>query len=291
MGIVYLARQTELNRLVAIKMINKNIHTSPEYLQRFAIEAKAAGKLNHPHIVEIYDVGRVGNFPYLAFEYMDGGTLLEKIREKPLEPIDAASLLVPVAQAVHYAHNKSVIHRDLKPSNILLTVDGVPKVSDFGLAKDLESEHQPSISGDIIGTPNYMAPEQAMQEDQIGHAVDIYALGAILYCALTGRPPFVGTKQSDVLIQVVSKDPVSPRTLQPTIPIDLETICLKCLQRDPKARYETAQDLANDLSLFLNGEPIKARPVGSLSERFVGADASHDKPYWLARCVCWRALS
>ncbi len=281
MGVVYKAWQKGLNRTVALKMLLGGVHSSPSELRRFQTEAEAAARLQHPNIVQIYDVGEVDGRPFLALEYVDGGSLSQRLDGNPQEPRTAAALVETLARAMHYAHERGVVHRDLKPANILLVggggwrVEGErqpsstlhpppstlhPKITDFGLAKRIDIDAGQTNTGAVLGTPSYMAPEQAGGRlDEIGPATDVYALGAILYDLLTGRPPFKGTTLADTLEQVRSVEPVSPVRLQPHVPRDLETVCLKCLHKEPTRRYTTAQALAEDLNRFLAGEPVRAR--------------------------------
>jgi serine/threonine protein kinase len=280
MGIVYKARQVKLNRLVAIKMILAGAHARPDQLHRFRIEAEAIAQLRHPNIVQIYEVGEHAGQPYFSMEFIDGGSLALRLTKTVLPPIQAAELVATLAEAIQAAHKRGIIHRDLKPANVLLGVVGcqlsvvreelttdnwqlktVPKITDFGLAK-LQGEPGQTQSGAIMGTPSYIAPEQAEGKNkQIGPAVDVYALGAILYETLTGRPPFQGASTLETLEQVRYLEPVPPSRLQPKLPSDLETICLKCLEKDPRKRFDSAQALADDLHRFLAGEPITARPT------------------------------
>jgi WD40 repeat protein/tRNA A-37 threonylcarbamoyl transferase component Bud32 len=272
MAVVYKARHLELNRLVALKLILAGAHAGTEALGRFRIEAEAVARLHHPHVVQIYEVGEAEGRPYLALEFMEGGSLAQKVAGMPLPPRSAAELLQTLAHAVHAAHQRGIVHRDLKPANVLLTADGTPKISDFGLAKQLDSQEGAETSGPafqtrtgaILGTPSYMAPEQAAgQSKAIGPAADVYALGATLYELLTGQPPFRGPTMLDTLDQVRSQEPVPPRRLQPTVPRDLESICLKCLAKETGNRYASADQLAGELRRYLNGEPLLlTRPVG-----------------------------
>jgi serine/threonine protein kinase len=262
MGIVYKARQVSLNRIVALKMILSGEHVRPDALQRFYSEAKAVARLQHPNIVQIYEIGHSGAHPYFSLEYLEGGSLQEQLARISQTPHQAAQLMETLARAVYYAHRQGIIHRDLKPANSLLAADGTPKITDFGLAKQVEDDSSQTRTGAILGTPAYMAPEQAQGGGRaIGPAVDIYALGAVLYDLLTGRPPFEGITVLDTLQMVQFKDPVPPQRHQPSIPADLQTICLKCLHKAPARRYLTAQDLADDLRRFLDGQPIQARPT------------------------------
>jgi serine/threonine protein kinase len=265
MGVVYLARHAGLNRLVALKMILSRQHLQAELLTRFRAEAEVVARLKHPNIIQIYDIGEVDDCPYLSLEYVDGGSLSSQFNGTPRSPQSAAELVSVLAGAVHAAHQGGVVHRDLKPANILLTASGEPKIADFGLAKQIEDQSSQTVSGSILGTPSYMAPEQADGRIRdIGPRADTYSLGAILYEALTGRPPFRGASVLDTLEQVRTQEPVTPSSLQPKTPRDLETICLKCLQKEPARRYESAQALADDLRRFLNHEPIQARSVTAL---------------------------
>ncbi len=266
MGIVYRARQTGLKRLVALKMI-LGAHASGTDLERFRTEAEAVARLQHPNIVQIHEVGEYDGRPFFSLEFCPGGSLNLRLRATPQPPREAARLVEVLARALHAAHQAGIIHRDLKPANVLLTADGTLKVSDFGLAKKLDDENGQTRSGSILGTPSYMAPEQAEGKTRaVRPTADIYALGAILYEALTGRPPFHGATFWETIEQVRSQEPVPPSRLQPKTPRDLETICLKCLQKDPGKRYATAEALAEDLRHFQMGEPIRARPI-SVVER------------------------
>jgi tetratricopeptide (TPR) repeat protein len=266
MGVVYRARQVRLKRLVALKMILAGPQAGEQHLARFRSEAELVARLAHPNIVQIYEVGDHNRLPYLALEFVGGGGLDRRLAGTPLEPRAAAGLLEPLAQATHFAHTKGVIHRDLKPANVLLAEDGAPKITDFGLAKQLDGDRGATQSGAIVGTPSYMAPEQASGKvKEVGPAADVYALGAILYEALTGRPPFKGTTPLATLELVLTQEPVAPRRLQPAVPRDLETICLKCLNKEPHHRYASALTLAEDLHRFLGGESIQARPAPVLA--------------------------
>jgi WD40 repeat protein/serine/threonine protein kinase len=311
MGVVYRARQVGLNRPVALKMILAGAHAGADQLARFKGEAEAVARLQHPNIVQIYEIGDLEGRPYFSLELVEGGSLEKHLGGKPLPPREAAQLLETLARTVHYAHQHGVIHRDLKPANVLLAPnpkqtamtkkedpkpqggpvsdsatsdsgivsdfgfrisDFVPKVTDFGLAKRLDpvsgenaSRAGATRTGAVMGTPSYMAPEQASaKRHEVGPATDIYALGAILYEAVTGRPPFLAATPLETLMQVALEEPARPSQLQPRLSRDLETICLKCLQKEPRKRYASAEALADDLHRFLSGEPIVARPVGRL---------------------------
>lgn len=267
MGVVYRARQMALDRTVALKMILSGQHARTKELQRFQAEAKNIARLQHPNIVQIYEVGEAAGLPYIALEFVAGGTLSNKIARDPQPPRYAAEIVEALARAMHYAHERGIVHRDLKPANILLDEQGHPKVTDFGVAKSLEFESGATQTGQVLGTPSYMAPEQAAgASNRVGAAVDIYALGATLYDLLTGRPPFNGSSVLDTLELVRTREPVPPNQLAGNIPRDLETIALKCLQKDPSRRYESAAMLADDLRRFLDGRPIVARPVGSVEK-------------------------
>jgi tetratricopeptide (TPR) repeat protein len=273
MGVVYLARQLRLNRPVALKM--PPVGLGVEEWLRFRIEAEAAARLQHSHIVQVHETGEQEGRPYLVMELVEGGSLAQKLAQAPLAARPAAELVEQLARAVHYAHERGVIHRDLKPANVLLAADGTPKVTDFGLARRLSqaSGSVPRLSGvrtqtgAILGTPCYMAPEQAAgRGKEAGPATDVYALGAILYECLTGRPPFRGATALETTEQVLRDDPVPPRKLQPGVPRDLETVCLKCLAKEPPRRYARAADLADDLRRHLEGKSVAARRA-SAAER------------------------
>src|SRR5512140_722834 len=262
MGVVYKARQVSLDRLVAVKMLLFGPLASPEYVQRFRTEATAAGSLHHPNIVSIVEVGIHQGQHYLVMDFVNGPPLSRLVTGQPLPARRAAGYVQTIAAAIHYAHERGVLHRDLKPSNVLLDENDQPKVTDFGLAKRLEKDTELTLSGQVLGSPSYMAPEQAAaQRGLVGKRSDIYSLGAILYHLLTGRAPFVAATVAETLQQVQTTEPVSPTILNPHLPRDLKTICLKCLEKQPARRYQTAQELAEELSRWLRGEPIRARPV------------------------------
>ena len=272
MGVVYKAWQYRLQRTVALKMILSGSFAGPQELDRFRAEAMAIARLHHPHLLSIYDIGETNHLPFYAMEYMEGGSLSCRLNGQPIAPRIAAGLVRNLAQAMDYAHKNGIVHRDLKPANILVTGDKdtpleqtIAKITDFGIAKHLHQDSNYTKTGDILGTPNYMAPEQAMgRSAQIGPAADVYSLGAILYELLTGRPPFDGDNSADVLILVTMEEPERPSYWTRSIPRDVETICLKCLEKDPAKRYASAAALADDLGRFLHSEPIQAKPASLL---------------------------
>jgi tetratricopeptide (TPR) repeat protein len=262
MGVVYLARHRQLDRLVALKMVLAGEFAAPAVLARFRAEARAAARLLHPGIVQLFEVGEQAGRPFVALEYVSGGSLARRLAAAPLPARAAARLVEALARAMEAAHERGIVHRDLKPSNVLLTTDGNPKVTDFGLAKALGADSGLTRSESILGSPSYMAPEQAEgRAKQVGPAADIYSLGTILYEGITGRPPFKSATALETLEQVKTAEPVPPGRLVPGVPRDLETICLTCLLKEPIRRYPTAAALADDLERFLRGEPIRARPV------------------------------
>ncbi|HEV3257250.1 MAG TPA: serine/threonine-protein kinase, partial [Gemmataceae bacterium] len=263
MGVVYRAHHLALQRLVALKVTLAGAHAASEELVRFRTEAEAVARLQHPNIVQIFEVGEHGGLPYCALEFVDSGSLAQQLAGTPLPPRRAAELVRTLAGAIHAAHEKGIVHRDLKPNNVLLTAHGTPKITDFGLAKKLDAATGQTATGAVMGTPSYMAPEQATGQGKgVGPAADIYALGAILYEVLTGRPPFKAATPLETMRQVVDEEPVPPQQFQSKVPRDLETICLKCLRKEPAHRYASALALADELKRFLHGEPIQARPVG-----------------------------
>ncbi len=265
MGVVYRARQVRLNRPCALKMVLAGAHANPQANARFLTEAQAIARLHHPHIVQIYSIGEVDGLPYVELEYVEGGGLDRQLDGTPWPAKRAARLVEQLALGIAEAHSQDIVHRDLKPANVLMTGSGAPKISDFGLAKLLGSDSDLTRSESILGTPSYMSPEQAGGKiREVGPASDEYSLGAILYELLVGRPPFRGTTILETLEQVKNAEPVPPSRLVPGLPHDVETICLKCLQKDPARRYEGAAALAEDLRRFVAGEPILARPIGGL---------------------------
>jgi WD40 repeat protein/serine/threonine protein kinase len=268
MGVVYRARQISLNRVVAIKMLLFGKFASEQFVNRFRCEAQAAARLQHPNIVAIHEVGQHQGQDYFTMEYVDGKDLAELTREQVLPAARAARYLQQLAEAIHYAHTRGILHRDLKPSNVLIDANDQPRITDFGIAKRLTdtralggTAHQ-TEPGQVLGSPGFMPPEQAGERPLAsGPSNDVYSLGALLFSLLTGRPPFVAETLEGILLQVLQAQPVSPRMLNPGVPRDLETICLKCLEKEPRKRYSTAQELADDLSRFLRGVPISARPL------------------------------
>jgi eukaryotic-like serine/threonine-protein kinase len=265
MGVVYKAWHLRLHRPVAMKMLLAGAYAQPQELERFLREAETVAGLRHPNIVQVHEAGDVEGRPYFTMEFVEGGSLAQQLAGTPQPALQAAALVATVSEAVHAAHQRGIVHRDLKPGNILLTADGTLKLTDFGLARRLEGTASLTQSGVPVGTPSYMAPEQAESKGRaVGPAADTYALGAILYELLTGRPPFRAETAAETLRHVVSQDPVPPSRLNAAVPRDVETICLKCLEKDPERRYPSAAALAEDLHRFGRNEPIVARPVGPL---------------------------
>ena len=269
MGVVYRARQVSLNRIVAVKMILRGGLAGADELARFHKEAEAAAHLKHPNIVGIHEVGEHDGHHFFSMELVEGRSLSALVREGPLPANQAARYVEQIARAVHYAHEQGVLHRDLKPSNVLVDANDEPHVTDFGLAKrlsnpELETRNpELTLTGMVMGTPSFMPPEQAAPwHDQIGPRSDVYSLGAILYHLITGRPPFAGPDPRSILNQVLNNEVIAARLLNPAVPRDLETICLKCLEKEPRQRYASAQALADDLGRYLKGEPVHARAVG-----------------------------
>jgi serine/threonine-protein kinase len=263
MGVVYRARHLRLGRLVALKMALADSCAGPNERERFRQEAEAVAALRHPNLVQVYDAGDCAGRPFFTMELIDGGSLAQRLAGTPQPAHQAAALLATLAEAMHAAHQGGIVHRDLKPANILLTIDGTPKIADFGLARRLEGGAGLTLSGVTLGTPSYMAPEQARgQSRAVGPAVDVYALGAILYELLTGRPPFRAATPTETVLLVIDQEPVPPARLNAKVPRDLETVCLKCLQKEPHRRYAGAAALADDLRRFGEGRPIRARPLG-----------------------------
>lgn len=263
MGIVYRARQVSLDRIVAVKMLLAGPLAGKDFVQRFRTEAAAAASLQHPNIVAIHEVGFAQGQHFFAMDFVEGLTLAQLVAKGPLPPRQAATYLETVAEAIQFAHDRNVLHRDLKPSNVLIdSATDQPRVTDFGLAKRLEAETDLTLSGQLLGSPNYMSPEQAKaKRGTVGKHSDVYSLGAILYHLLTGRPPFQGETLTEVLRQLADTDPLAPHLLIPRVPSDLETICVKCLEKEPTKRYASALELAEELGRFLRHEPIRARPI------------------------------
>jgi len=279
MGVVFRAWQKSLKRLVAVKLLLGGQNADEHARKRFRREAEAVAALNHPNIVAIYEIGEAGGQLYFAMELVEGRNLADLTREKQFSARDAALLLKATAEAVHFAHQHHMLHRDLKPSNILVDSLGKPHITDFGLAKQIAGGADLTLTGQVLGTPNYMPPEQAdPSRGPVTEAGDIYSLGAILYHLLTGRPPFLADSLTQTLRKVIESEPVSPRVLNPAIPRDLATICAKCLEKDANRRYQSAQVLANELQRFLNGEPIHARPISPAARLYRWG---HRNP-WLA---------
>jgi serine/threonine protein kinase len=292
MGVVYKARQTALKRIVALKMVLAGPGAAGHALARFRAEAEAVARLQHPNIVQIYEIGEHNHGPYFSLEYVEGGSLAERLARGALSVPEAARLVQVLAGAVQYAHEQGIVHRDLKPANVLMGVGSgqsavgnkkgnsaslsaslstahcplsTVKIADFGLAKHLDNPSGQTKTDAVLGTPSYMAPEQAMSRNrEVGPPADVYSLGAMLYEALTGRPPFRGETSLETLMQTASEEAKPPSRLQPKVPRDLDTICLKCLEKDPRKRYPSAHALAEDLRRFLANEPIHARPIGPM---------------------------
>ncbi len=265
MGIVYRARQESLNREVAIKMILSGELADEEAVARFHAEAEAAANLQHPNIVAIHEIGEHEGQHYFSMALVEGKSLAEMVRERPLSPKRAATYVRQIAEAIHYAHGEGTLHRDLKPPNVLIDGDDQPQITDFGLAKRLGAGPSQTLTGAAVGTPSYMPPEQAAgRHGSVGPASDVYALGALLYELLTGRPPFRADSPVQTLIQVLEHEPAAPRAVNPSVPPDLETISLKCLDKRPSHRYPSAQELADDLGRYLARKPIVARPASRL---------------------------
>src|ERR1043165_1727531 len=265
MGVVFKAKHLKLKRPVALKMLLAGAYAVAEELARFRREAEAVATLKHPNIVQVYDAGEVSGRPYFTMEFVEGGTLAHHITSSLFPPRRAAEVVATLASAVQFAHKSGFIHRDIKPVNVLMAEDGTPKITDFGLVRLIDAGAEITHTGARLGTPAYMAPEQASGNvNAVGPAVDIYALGVLLYEMLTGHPPLEGNSPSETLNKILSEDPAPPSRMNRDVPRDLETICLKCLQKNPARRYASAQDVADDLHRFLDGKPVVARPIGLL---------------------------
>ncbi len=265
MGVVYRARQVSLNRIVAVKMLLFGKFSSDEFVKRFHTEAEAAASLQHPNIVAIHEVGEQDGQHYFSMDYVAGKNLADLVRDNPLPAKRAAGYIRTIAEAIHYAHQRGILHRDLKPSNVLIDEFDQPRITDFGLAKQLNADAELTATGQVLGSPNYMPPEQAdAKRGALGTHGDVYSLGAILYHLLTGRSPFLAETLEDTMRQLLNNEPVAPRSLNASVPRDLETICLKCLEKEPKRRYSSALKLADDLGRWLRYEPVVARPLSNL---------------------------
>jgi serine/threonine protein kinase len=287
MGVVYKARQADLDRIVAVKMMLSGSVSSDEEVQRFRTEAEAAARLQHAHIVKVYEVGEIDGRCFYSMEYIEGPSLAKRLASGPLPCRDAARYLTFIAHAVHHAHKNGILHRDLKPSNILLDAEGHPHVTDFGLAKKLDTDSGGTRTGAVMGTPSYMSPEQAAgRVRELSARSDVYSLGAVLYELLTGRPPFRSESAVDTILHVLERDPAPPRMLNPKVDRDLETICLKCLEKLPQHRYESAEALAVDLERYLKGDSIQARSFNVLDR--IGRTLERDQH--LAEFFTWGNL-
>ncbi|MGE5213222.1 MAG: protein kinase domain-containing protein, partial [Nitrospirota bacterium] len=264
-GVVYRARQKSLNRIVALKIIGLGHWATKAHVKRFRLEAEAAARLDHPFIVPIHEIGQSNGSCYFSMQLVEGGQLDQVIKGEPMPSRLAAEMIAKLARTVHHAHQRGILHRDIKPGNILLDAKGDPHLTDFGLARLLETESSVTRTTETLGTPSYMAPEQAGGEQaQLSNAIDVYGLGAVLYQLLTGHPPFLGKTTYETIRQVLDTDPRQPRLLNPKVDRDLSTICLKCLEKDPRQRYTSALALAEDLEHWLRHEPTQARRAGIL---------------------------
>jgi serine/threonine-protein kinase len=277
MGVVSRAREVNRGRVVALKRILRGAEATSQDIERFRVETQAASRLAHPNVVPVFHVGECDDQPFFTMQYVEGTTLARKLVDGPMPAADAARLLVPVCRAIHYAHERGVIHRDLKPSNILIDLQGHPYVSDFGLARRIDVDPSLTPSGALLGTPSYMAPEQAGHpsaggQSAVGPASDVYSLGAILYHMLTGRPPFQAATPAETILLALEHDPIPPRALNPRVSPDIEMIALKCLQKSPALRYPTAEAMADDLDAFIRGDPVSARSTSlrALAARLLG---------------------
>jgi serine/threonine protein kinase len=294
MGVVYKARQRKLDRIVALKMIRADQFDSESSILRFQNEAEAAAKLDHPGVVPIFDVGDQDGQPYLSMAFIDGESLATRVGRGRLDPPEAARIVRDVAQAIQHAHERGIVHRDLKPANILLDSSDRPRVTDFGFARRVDVPIGLSLDGNIIGTPSYMSPEQAGGDmSRVGPACDIYSLGAVLFHLLTGRPPFVGANMLEIIRQVSQKPAESPRAINPSVPISLERICLKCLAKKPEQRYMTAGEVAAELDRYLQSSPdsISSKPVSRTKWGWRSSLATVAGLLLLVAFVAWRANS
>ncbi len=286
MGVVYKARQRSLNRIVAVKTILKSSNNDSESIARFKIEAEAAARLAHPNIVAVFDFQEDDGGYFLSMEFIDGITLAEKLREKSLNCREAAKIACEIANAIEYAHQNGIIHRDIKPSNILFDRSGRTKIADFGLAKLLSSVDSNTVTGQVMGTPAYMSPEQAAgKTSQVSIGSDIYSIGAVLYEGITGKPPFSAPTLIGLISKVCNEEPVCPSTIDSNIDRNIETICMKCLEKLPAKRYQSASELACELNRYLAGEPILARPLGAL-ERWLRLAQKKPAEFALAIAIC-----
>src|SRR5262245_2073412 len=293
-GVVFRARQKSLNRIVALKVISLGQWASTAHLKRFRLEAEAAARLEHPGIVPIHEVGERDGSCYFSMKFVEGGQLDQVAKREPMPPRRAVELIAKVARTVHYAHEHGILHRDIKPGNILLDREGEPHLTDFGLARLVESESSVTHTLDVLGTPSYMAPEQAAGNNAaVGSVTDVYGLGAVLYQLLTGHPPFAGGTTYETIKLVLETEQRQPRQLNPKIDRDLSTICLKCLEKDPKRRYSSALALAEDLQRWLKHEPIQARRTGVFArgkkwvQRNPARALSAASLVALAAATCW----
>ncbi|MDG2382749.1 MAG: protein kinase [Pirellulaceae bacterium] len=260
MGVIYRARQSSLDRIVALKMIKSGQFATAEEIARFHLEAEAAASLDHAAIVSIYEVGERQGIHFFSMQYVEGCTLASRLAEGPMEPCDAACLILKIAQAVAYAHSKDIVHRDLKPANVLLDNEGDPHLTDFGLAKRMTEDNQLTMTGQILGTPAFMAPEQASARvGDLAPLVDVYAIGALLYTTLTGKQPFEAENEIDLLLKLLDQDPVPPTKVNRRIPKSLEMICLQCMEKNPERRYSSVAAVTQDLQSFLREEPLQKR--------------------------------
>lgn len=295
MGVVYKARQKNPNRIVAVKMILGGRMASDDDLQRFLNEAESSARLEHRYIVTVYEVGEHEGHHYFSMEYVEGESLADKLRTGPLPPQQAARYIMLCARGLQYAHDHGVLHRDLKPSNIMIDEHDDPRIMDFGLAKRVDDSKHHTLTGTVLGTPSYMSPEQATGDTRkISNRSDVYSLGAVLYELLTGRPPFCADNHLDTLLHVVQSEPVPPRLLNPKVDVDLENICLKCLEKNPKDRYPSAGALADDLERYLRGDAVQARSTNVFDRLTRTLDRGHHDVafhtwstmlYWIAAIV------